>query len=488
MRRRIITLLIVLVGLLLSGLLWFAPSAIAEEIPITIVESEGQYAPVPDWSQITFNTLPAILSDGEFNAPADVSQMLGYDLSRSWNAGDRADTYLKLGDFQNSLYLQIFNLYTISQISGFDPSQVALSALEMASWQTIDDLVTAIPGLGSYNVEDVAPIASLLKDKISLTPGWNPNADRAGSTIADVLSANPDLGKLSLGDLNLEEFSLNDIPGLTNISLQNLNDWGNSSIAGVPGLSDIPLNQIPNPLDVTGLIGTVDVVYGTAESDRTNTISGSQQVGFTAACQNNCAYAELAGLPSVYGKQWISGKYQEVKGGFGALGVVNGGKEPTGRHPFGNAFKVAIWDIDESAGTLSTALFFRVCYRGIPDLGCTPYFTGPVPFLSSRETEPIFLGLLDAFGGASNAAPIPDGVLETAREWGIPESALSGSGSGSLCGTGAGGVDFEALAGAFSSIEGDYGSVGSFTCADGGTNCGRGLGRYQYMSYRSAGD
>lgn len=99
------------------------------------------------------------------------------------------------------------------------------------------------------------------------------------------------------------------------------------------------------------------------------------------------------------------------------------------------------------------------------------------------------MGLLDALGGASSPAPIPAGVLEKAREWGIPESALTGGdgrffGNGSLCGEGPGGVDFEALAAAFSSIEGNYSSVGSFVC-DGDDNCGRGLGRYQYMSYRS---
>jgi murein DD-endopeptidase MepM/ murein hydrolase activator NlpD len=490
MTGRINTGLAVLVGLILSCLLWLvsAEGAIAQDIPTTIIESEGQYAPVPDWSKITFGTLPAILSDGKFAAPANVNQILGYDISRTWQAGDRANTYLKLGDFQNSLYLQIFNLYTISQISGFDPSQVALSSLEMASWQTIDDLVTAIPGLGSYQVEDVVPIAALLKNKIPMTPGWNPNAESIGSTIADVLTDNPELGKLSLGELdNLGEFSLSDIPDLTNVPLQNFSDWGNSAIAGVPGLSDVPLDQMPNPLDVLGFIATVDVVYGTAESDRTNTISGSQQAGFSVNCQQNCAHAELTENTSVYGKQWISGQHQEVEGGFGVLKTANGGKEPTGRHPFGNAFKVVVWDTEESTGSVSTALFFRVCYRGIPDLGCTPYFLGPVPFLSYQEKDPIFIGLLDLQGGASNPASILEGVMDTARDWGIPESALSGgvSSSGSLCGTGIGGVDFEALASAFSSIEGNYGSVGSFTCADSGANCGRGLGRYQYMSYRS---
>jgi hypothetical protein len=420
--------------------------------------------------------------------PPEVNQMLGYDLSRTWKAGDRADSYLKLGDFQTSLFLQLFNLDTITQMSNLDSSQIGLGAFKMARWQTIDDLVTAIPGLGNYQVADVSPIASLLREQMAGTPGWNPDAITPNSTISEVLNAKPELGQLSLGQLeNLNQFALTDIPGLSNVPLQNLNQWGNSSIAEVPGLANIPFDQMPNPVEVFGMVGIVDVVYGPAETNRRNTISGSQQVGFSAACQINCGYAELAG--PLYGKQWISGKYQEVEGGFGVLKSVNGGREPTGRHPFGNAFKVVVWDTEESTGTITTALFFRVCYRGVPDLGCTPYFLGPVPFLSHREKEPIFVGLLDALGGASSPAPIPAGVLEKAREWGIPEAALTGgnrglSGGSSLCGAGAGGVDFEALAVAFSSIEGNYSSVGSYVC-DGDGNCGRGLGRYQYMSYRS---
>jgi hypothetical protein len=179
-----------------------------------------------------------------------------------------------------------------------------------------------------------------------------------------------------------------------------------------------------------------------------------------------------------------------VTGGFGVLSAVNDGKEPTGRHPFGDSFKVSIWDVDEAKGTVSTALHFRICKRGLPDLGCTPYFLGPVPFLNYREKDPIFVGLLDAQGGASSNASIPEGVMERAKAKGIPTQALprddpiQSSGTGTLCGEGLGGVDFDALASAFSGIEGNYGSVGSFVC-DGDGNCGRGLGRYQYMSYRS---
>lgn len=298
--RAMTLLMLFLVGLWLSCLLIVvslqAVSArdIAADsaIPITTVESAGQFAPVPDWSQISFSSLPPILTDGSFDAPSEVNQMLGYDLSRTWKAGDRADSYLKLGDFQTSLFLQLFNLDTITQMSNLDPAQIALGAFKMAGWQTIDDLVTAMPGLGNYQVADVSPIASLLREQMAGTPGWNPDAITPNSTISEVLNAKPELGQLSLGQLeNLNQFALTDIPGLSNVPLQNFNQWGNSTIAGVPGLANIPFDQLPNPVEVFGMIGIVDVVYGPAETNRRNTISGSQQVGFSAACQVNCGYA-----------------------------------------------------------------------------------------------------------------------------------------------------------------------------------------------------
>ncbi len=489
---------VLLVTLVLVLLVWLLPAAAFAEpitepsIPTVPIEWEGHYARTPDWSRITFRTLPPILSDGSFESPPDVNGMLGYDLSRIWKAGQTADTYLKLGDFQSSLYLQIFNLYTIAQSTHLDLKQIALSALEMAAWQSLDDLVTAIPGLGNFRVSEVPAIAALLRKSNGFpgTPGFNPNATiPGGDTIADVLNANPDLGQLKLGDLGeqLNSFAIADIPGLQNVPLQNLKDWGDSTIGGVPGLADVPFDQMPNPVGAAGILGMVDVVYGAAESDRQNTISGSKQEGFAVPCQTECGYVEMAGSPALYGKQWISGKYQKVRGGEGALAAVNGGKEPTGRHPFGDAFKVVLWDVDEFSGTASTALFFRICHHF---LGCTPYFLGPVPFLSYGEKEFMLVGLLDSLGGSSAAASIPTEVWERARAFGVPSEALAGLGGFtgwggfSLCGEGLGGVDFAALAAAFSSIEGNYSSVGTYVC-DGDGNCGRGLGRYQYMSYRA---
>jgi hypothetical protein len=452
--------------------------------PITSIESGEQFARIPDWSQITLRSLPPIQEEGEFAATADVNNAAGYDLSRTWKAGQTADQYLKLGDLQTSFYPQIFNLYSIGQITNTDIQKVALSALESAAWQRIDDLVAAIPGLGNYPIQQMPPIEALLKK--AATPSFNPN-----NNLAQLLQAQPQLGQLNLGELGkgLDNFAIADIPGLQNIPLQNLANWENTKISGVPGLSDVPLSQMPSPINATGMIGTVDVVYGAKERDRTNTISGSHEEGFQVACKENCAHVEMAGSPALYGKQWISGKYQRVKGGSGVLAAVNGGKEPTGRHPFGDAFKVALWDVDESSGQTSTALFFRICKRGIPDLGCTPYFLGPIPFLNYSEKQPMFTGLLDDQGGGTSEASIPEGVIDRARALGIPASALPGGdsdflGDGSLCGDGGGDVDFNALAKAFSGIEGGYSSVGSYVC-DGDGNCGRGLGRYQYMTYRS---
>ena len=100
---------------------WLLPGAISTAqdyaIPTVGVTWENQYGQIPDWSQLTFRTLPPILSDGVFDAPSEMNDALNYDLSRVWQAGQTADTYLKLGDFQTSLYLQLFNLYSVAQLT-----------------------------------------------------------------------------------------------------------------------------------------------------------------------------------------------------------------------------------------------------------------------------------------------------------------------------------------------------------------------------------
>jgi len=336
----------------------------------------------PDWVQITLRSLPAVLESGSFEAPADLIRLLGYDPSRVWQAGQTADQYMQLGDFQESFQLQQFSLYEIAALVGLDWPALRLADFALVAWQTLGDLVQAVPDLANRPVESVAPIADLLKGEVD-----------PQTAIAEVLQDEA-LASLSLGDLDLEQYGLADIPGLIEAPLESFRDWQQSVIDQVPGLADVPFANFPNPIVEQGVVvGQVDVVFGPAEGNRTNTISGSYVEGFNVPCEADCAHLEIGQPTLVEGTHWVSGKYQQVRGGRGALAAANGGVEPTGRHPFGNAFKVAVLDTDEASGTAETGLYFRMCVRNLfVDLGCTPYFIGPIPWLPVQEEGMVFLG------------------------------------------------------------------------------------------------
>jgi hypothetical protein len=336
----------------------------------------------PDWVQITLRTLPAVLESGSFEAPADLIRLLGYDPSRVWQAGQTADQYMQLGDFQESFQLQQFSLYEIAALVGLDWPALRLADFALVAWQTLRDLVQAVPDLANLPVESVVPIADLLQGEVD-----------PQTAIAEVLQDEA-LASLSLGDLDLEQYGLGDIPGLIEAPLESFRDWQQSVIGQVPGLADVPFANFPNPIVEQGVVvGQVDVVFGSAEGNRTNTISGSYVEGFNVPCEVDCAHLEIGQPTLVEGTQWVSGKYQQVRGGRGALAAANGGVEPTGRHPFGNAFKVAVLETDEASGTAETGLYFRMCVRNLfVDLGCTPYFIGPIPWLPVQEEGMVFLG------------------------------------------------------------------------------------------------
>ncbi|MCA1994143.1 MAG: hypothetical protein LDL41_19165, partial [Coleofasciculus sp. S288] len=480
--------------LFLSGVLLFSTtrSGLAAESSIPTVDFNG--AKVPDWNQITFGKLPGLASSGSFQAPNNAVSELGYDPSRSWSSGQSLTEVSALGDFQDSFQLQNFDMNQISQITGLDLENTSLADFGLMVFQNLQSLVEAIPSLKDFPIEQVLPVNDLLTQSVG-------NLD-SSQTIGQLLQQSPHLGDLSFADLPLEGYKLTDIPNLEATPLGNFKDWQGVTLDKIPGLNDVPFNEFPSPPVGGGMTGIVDVAFGAAESQRQRTISGSDVEGFSVPCKEGCAHIELSGNSQVLGKSWISGKYQEVKGGFGVLGAVNNGKEPTGRLPFGDAFKVAIWDVDETKGTVSSVMLFRFCHRGMPDLGCTPYFV-PVPFMTYRETQPIFLGQLDG-GEASSSYSTPTGVAASEMQAikkgefkPSPASARSelvtSPGSNALssflpptldCNKQYQGVALDAFASALSSIEGDYNSVGAFVC-DGSGNCGRGLGAMQYMSYRN---
>lgn len=354
-----------------GGLLLGAP---ASAIPVLQDQNDRTQ---PDWTQISFSTLDPIQASGALQAPQEVIQTLGYDPSLTWAIGQTPDQFMRLGDFAEAFQWQQLKLSEIETHSGTSLTRYRLGELPLVGQQSLGQLMVAIPGLRDRRVGEVAPIAELLRRaQVEF---------EADTQIATVLQ-DASVSGLSLNQIKLDRYPLKSLPGIEQARLSNFEGWERSLISQVPGLNQVPFGQMPLPLGPSRRLALIDVVYGPAEANRTNTISGSIQAGFQVPCQRNCAHLEL-GQPDP-GVQWIAGDYHQVEGGEKLLKQVNNGQEPAGRHPFGSAFKVVVEQTNESTGSAQTVLYFRSCQRfAITDLGCTPYFIGPIPFLPVKEGD-----------------------------------------------------------------------------------------------------
>jgi hypothetical protein len=430
LRRLLVSLYFLTTGLglslLLSGtLLVIRSSAVTSSIPTTTLNG----AQVPDWNQITFDSLPGIASSGNFQANSQIIQQLGYNPSRQWNQGQKPSSFLSLGDFQDTFKLQNLDLAQITKASGINTLSASLDKFGIMSKQSLDSLKKAVPNLGDFPVEQVLPVKDLITQSVG--------SFDATKTLNQLLAQSPQLGDISLANLDLSKYKVADIPNLDITQLGAFKDWQSVKIQDIPGLAKVPFSNFPDSPQINGqTVGTVDVVFGAAEHSRNRSISGSNKEGFGVPCDKGCGHIELSG-GAILGRQWASGKYQEVKGGQGILGAVNGGKEPTGRHPFGEAFKVAIWDVSETNGTASMAMFFRICSRGTIDLGCTPYFLGPVPLMTFHEGDAIFLGKVTNEKSSNPSTPTSVALqeIQLAQNQLKVGGSQSGNGSNSNSGT-----------------------------------------------------
>ena len=353
------------------------------------VEWQGQVVgsvTLPDWSQLSLSDLPGIQHSGSIGS--QYNQGLGYDLSRVWQAGDTPDKILKLGDIAEAFAPQNLTVGQVAQLGQVNLSAIPISEFPLLGEQTLQQLVAGIPGLGQRAVSEV-PLVQQLLAAAGLATG--------NQSLGEILAENPLLGNWQLQEIDLSQFPISAIPGISQATIGNFADWGSSFVADIPGLGNVPLGQMPNPATLAGTaVARIDGIWGTAESHRYQTVTGSYQDGFSVPCEDNCAYLELDDLEnagrnlrgSAEGQQWISGKYQQVNGGEGCLRFLNGGKEPTGRHPFGSGFKVVVMEPDEATDLVDTALYFRI----VSFCGKSPYFIGPFPFLNYRRDDWIFLG------------------------------------------------------------------------------------------------
>ncbi|MDZ4877784.1 MAG: hypothetical protein CLLPBCKN_007219 [Chroococcidiopsis cubana SAG 39.79] len=459
----------------------------------TITYTDGQkQVETPDWSKVSFSSFPTIEQSGWIDLPQDLVNALKYDPSRVWQAGTSVDALVQLGDLKDRFHLEAFSLKDISDLTGLALKNVKLNDFGIAELQTPLSLVRAVPQLANLSIDSVAPLKDLLKLSKGLGNG----------TISQVLQQNPVFGSLSLGKLDLSQYNLQSIPGLSQAFIGKFAGWQQSFISDIPGLNLVPFGQFPVPfLSDSISFGRTDVTFSDAEfGDSTSPpdlyISGSiDRKGKTVPvpCDPGkpCSYIEItdpfSNDGSLHGKRWVSGLSQKVKGGFGLLAKINGGWEPTGIKVYpGVPFKVVLMGVDETKGTAKFALYFNFC-ANFPFIGksCASYFIGPIPWFSTREK-----GLIVVASTSQPNVKIPakyQARINKTRQQYEPQRTTNTSeviSSTSLCGQGPGGIDFPALADATSSIEGNYNSVGQWGC-DGAGNCGRGLGRYQLMTYRS---
>ena len=373
--------------------------------------SESQNSEVkllPNWNSLSLNSLGTFVENGRVGT--EYNDLVGYDVSRIWTTENTPDRVLKLGDLEKSLAAQDFTLAQIINLNNPNKtaeaidilgsngvytdkayvdesiSEIPISDFPLVGQQTLETLVEAVPDLGLETAADVLPIADLLTQA-----GFsNLNLDLA------TLIENEEIANLELDSVNLSEYTVDSIPGVENAKLGNFEGYQESYVSEVPGLSDVPLSEYPEALEGIGnFSGRVDFVWGSAESNRNRTISGSYIEGFNVPCQSNCEYVELddlenagtIGQSNFEGKQWISGREHWVAGG---TGCFSGGREPTGIHNFGDSFKTVLWTTDETSDTATVMMFFNIK----SNCGESAYFIGPVPFPQGiiRVNDWIYLG------------------------------------------------------------------------------------------------
>ncbi|MCT7980406.1 hypothetical protein [Laspinema olomoucense] len=490
--------------LFLSGMLLPPVNAKTNNVP-TLLWNQTK---IPNWEEITFDSLPPIGQAGEVTVNSEGLKHYKTQPFRRWQAGTPIAQVLTLGDFRQSFRFQEKNLAEIAERTNLSLKEISLAQFGVIRFQTLGSLLRAVPGLAEFPLVQIPPVYDLLVSELSggeANINIHPNSRYRGKmvsytptlvnwqigfdpeqTLGDFLSESPHLESLSLSNLPLENYSIQDVPNLALTTLGDLNNWEAMTIAEVPGLSSIPLNELsPNGIQATGtMIATVDIALGPQEQNRTNTISGSDVEGFNVPCEKECAHIELAGNPSIHGKQWISGKYQQVRGGHGPLAVVNGGMEPTGRFLFGETgewpFKVVVWDVSEKDGTAEMSLFFRAC---MAELGCTPYFMGPVPLMTVNERDSVLLGQLLPAGSVSSGGG--SGSLGTPGEFSAPMNEILADPSvqswlptpANRCDRTYQGVVLDALGTAFSQLTQTSAALESHSCRSG--ECVERVGPYR---------
>ena len=406
-------------------------------------------------------------------------------------AGTNAADLFTVGQL-NTFGFTDLSLDQISAATQLPLAQTPLSQFPFLQTLTVSQLVQSIPGLDQTPWSEVAPIQALVQQQ---------GIAVLGTTVGEIA---PQLqGTIGqLGD-QLGNFSVTQIPGLSGVSLGQLPGINLAKIADIPGLSQFPLF---NPLSIKDWFVPFDIPFGMSECkiggdchehNIDNTASGNAKnmaIPCMGGAKQSCAHIEVRRnfINPTQHIRWIS-KEQKVSGGSG-LGSAICDKEPTGRFPLGLNPKVVLEKIDEKAGKIEFALYFSVHVD--LDESDSAHCVGPFPmpvFGSAKEKQLILFGPDNVppnspFASGVNAALCAAQASNPAAGSTTPIAAASSAGSSGTYK----GVNLDALKSAISNVEslgtGGYQAIGVYIPDDGAGNHGRGLGKYQFMSYGPAKD
>lgn len=142
---------------------WASPAQALIPLP----DENGQYTTDaagnlivnPDFS---LSNLPRFNTSGSFQADQTTINLLGYDPSRTWSAGDRPVDVMLYGD------LTAYGLsgMTLEQINGSLNQEIPLSELKLLEKMSLNDLVKVVPRLKTRSVKEVKPIADILPKEL----------------------------------------------------------------------------------------------------------------------------------------------------------------------------------------------------------------------------------------------------------------------------------------------------------------------------------
>ena len=228
-------------------------AVISDNLPTRLLSSNNRNSPqilLPDWQQISFDSLPAIQQSGSAKIEGK---------TRTWQARQTPDQYLSLGDITEALRPDLLSLTAINNDSSF--KKIPLNSFSLLTQQTLKQLLAVVPSLGQFSAKQVPPVAAVLSSQKANSVGsLTVDGDTPLSTL---LTNNPALGELKLNEVDLSQYAIADIPNIESVQLGQFQGWQDALITDVPGLNALPLASFPVPLAELGsAVAQIDMIWG----------------------------------------------------------------------------------------------------------------------------------------------------------------------------------------------------------------------------------